>query len=283
MPDRASHYIHGTTPEEQRRLTRLNQLLNQRSLDELALRGGESILDLGSGLGQLTRAMARVAGRGARVVGIERSEQQLEEARRQAREAGEETLAEFRQGDVLALSLAPAEWGSFDVAHARFVLEHVSDPLAVVRAMVRAVRPGGRLVLVDDDHDVLRLWPEPAAFSRLWGAYCSSYERASNDPYVGRRMIALLHQAGAQPRRNRWVWFGSCSGDERFPLFVANLVEILIGARAAILEAAGETEAEGFRLDEAFDAAVTALRAWGERPDAAIWFAMAWAEGVRER
>ena len=35
------------------------------------------------------------------------------------------------------------------------------DPLAVVRQMVRAVKPGGRVVLADDDHDLLRLWPEP--------------------------------------------------------------------------------------------------------------------------
>ena len=35
------------------------------------------------------------------------------------------------------------EWGTFDLVHARFLLEHVSDPLAVVRSMARAVRPGG--------------------------------------------------------------------------------------------------------------------------------------------
>jgi len=81
----------------------------------------------------------------------------------------------------------------------------------------------------------------------------------------------------------------SCSGDQRFPLFVTNLAEILVGARKAILEAAAlddapaaEAEPERRPLDAVgFDAAMSALRNWGERPDAAIWFAMAWAEGVR--
>ena len=54
-----SRYIHGTAPEEQARLSQLNQLLNDAALRELRLRGGERIVDFGSGLSQLTRAMAR--------------------------------------------------------------------------------------------------------------------------------------------------------------------------------------------------------------------------------
>jgi hypothetical protein len=45
-----SHYVHGTDSEEQKRLTLLNTvLLNEACLKELALRGGEKILDVGSG------------------------------------------------------------------------------------------------------------------------------------------------------------------------------------------------------------------------------------------
>jgi len=35
-----SQYLHGTTPSEQERLSRLNELLNERSLQEMALRPG---------------------------------------------------------------------------------------------------------------------------------------------------------------------------------------------------------------------------------------------------
>src|SRR4051812_4913370 len=151
-------YIHGTAPEEQARLSSLNDLLNRAALRELGLRGGEKIVDFGAGLGQLTRDMARAAK--ARVVGIERSPKQIAEAMRQAAAASEESLLELRQGDVQE-GVPRAEEGSYDLAHARFVLEHVPDPLVVVKAMMKAVRPGGRLVLQDDDHDILRLWPEP--------------------------------------------------------------------------------------------------------------------------
>jgi SAM-dependent methyltransferase len=116
----------------------------------------------------LTRAMARTAR--ARVIGIERSGEQIREAQRQAALDREESLVELRQGDALRFPLHADEWGTFDIAHTRFLLEHVPEPIEIVRAMVRAVRPTGRIILEDDDHDFLRLWPEPDGFAALWQA-----------------------------------------------------------------------------------------------------------------
>ena len=192
-----NRYIHGTTLEEQRRLSLLNTLLNDSSLRELALRGGESILDLGTGLGHYARAMKRAVGPEGRVVAIERDRRQIERAMADAEEAGEKSLVDWRQGNAETPPLEETEWGSFDVTHARFVLEHLHDPLAAVRVMVRATRPGGRIVLADDDHDLLRLWPESAEVMRLWRAYVPTYQLLGNDPYVGRKPITPLHPAGA--------------------------------------------------------------------------------------
>ena len=87
-------YLHGSKPKEQRRLSGMNELLNAACLRELALAPGDAILDVGSGLGQFTRDMARAAGTGARVLGIERDRRQLAEAQRQAQLAGESDLVE---------------------------------------------------------------------------------------------------------------------------------------------------------------------------------------------
>jgi SAM-dependent methyltransferase len=269
-----SQYLHGTRPVEQKRLARLNTLINRASLRELAPGGARRILEVGSGLGQFARDMARAAGPGARVLGIERSREQIQGAVRAARRAGESRLVAWRRGDALSLPLRPGEWGSFDVAHTRFLLEHVPDPLRVVRAMVRSVRPGGRIVLEDDDHDVIRLWPEPAGFTPLWRAYIRSFDRLGNDPAVGRRLVSLLYEAGARPRRNTWIFFGSCSGSPDFKAYVDNLAGVVGGARQAIVEG-------GLLPARTFDQAVAALEPWKRRPDAALWFAIAWAEGIR--
>lgn len=268
-----SHYIHGTDSDEQRRLSTLNELLNGSCLRELALRGGERVLDVGAGLGQLTRALGRATGRPA--VGIERSAEQLASARRLAASVGEESLLDLRAGNAEDFPLAGDEWGSFDVAHARFLLEHVRSPEQVVGQMVRAVRPGGRVVLCDDDHDLMRMWPEPTpTMLAVFRAFLSTYERNGNDPYVGRRLVALLAAAGARPRRATWIFFGACAGEASFPGFIANLVGNFRGARGAIA-------ATGLVTAPDVDRCVDDLEAFGRRPDAVIWYGMPWAEGIR--
>jgi len=268
------HYVHGTTPEEQRRLSRLNALLNAGSLEAMALQGGEKILDVGSGLGQFTRILARKVGPAGRVLGIERDREQITDALRQAREVDEEQLLEVRAGDATDLPLKDGEWGSFDIAHTRFVLEHVTDPPAVVRSMVRAVRPGGRIILEDDDHDVLRLWPEPPGVLELWRAYYMTYELQGKNPAVGRHLVTLLHQAGARPQATRLLFFGSCAGNPNFEAMVANFIGVIESARAEMIGG-------GLATEQQIDDGLSAFDAWRRHPDAALWYTTSWAEGVR--
>jgi ubiquinone/menaquinone biosynthesis C-methylase UbiE len=270
----ADEYIHGTAGDEQARLSRLNELLNQQSLSRLGLAPGLRVLDVGSGLGQFARAMARVVGRGGCVVGVERSAVQTATARQLAVAAGEADLVDARAGDAHRLPLRDDEWGSFDVAHARFLLEHVAEPQAVVDAMVRAVRPGGRVVLEDDDHELLRLFPALPDLDRVWNAYATSYAVVGHDPWVGRKLPSLLARAGATPTRCDWPFFGACHGSENFETIVANCRSILTGARETI-RAAGVLSAADFELG------IRAFDDWCRTPGAAYWYCTFWAEGVR--
>jgi SAM-dependent methyltransferase len=269
-------YIHGTDAAEQDRLSRLNDLRNRGSIERLRLAPGERVVDFGSGLGQLTARMARAVGPTGFALGIEASPAQLAGAHERVRGLEPGLRLELRAGRGDDPPLSPGEWGSFDAAHARFVLEHVSDPLAIVEAMVRAVRPGGRVVLEDDDHATLQLWPEPPGGMELWRAYWQTYERQGCDPRIGRRLASLLHDAGATPVRNDLVFFGGCHGMPDFGALVHNLVEILDGARPHVVAAGlfGEREARG---------ATAEIRRWATRPDAALWYSTCWAEGVRAK
>jgi ubiquinone/menaquinone biosynthesis C-methylase UbiE len=251
----------------------MNDLLNEASLRELSVRPGDRILDLGSGLGQFSRAMARAAGPEGRVVGVERSPGQRAQARALARAAGEGALVEFRAGNAEDPPLAPEEWGSFDLAHARFLLEHLPEPLAAVRVMVRSVRPGGRVVLTDDDHDLLRFHPACPPLERVWTAYVASYARHGNDAFVGRRLVGLLREAGARPHRARWIFFGGCASEPHFSALVANLEGVLRSGREDAL-------ATGAIDRAAFDRGLAELRRWSRAPDATFWYGLPWAEGV---
>ena len=267
-------YVHGYSAAEMRRLTRMQAILNELELAALDLGGVRRLLDVGSGLGQMARALARRLGRQAVVVGVERDARQRAAAAEQAAAAGEQGLVEFRAGDATALPLTPAERGHFDLAHARFLLEHVVDPLAVVREMVAAVRPGGRVILVDDDHELLRLWPECPELSKVWREYWERYRDRGLDPLVGRRLPELLRQAGARPTRVTSLFFGACRGMAVFDLVVDNLIGVLESA-ALDLERAG-------RVPRAeLDGAVRALASWRTDEAATLWYSLPLAEGTR--
>ena len=272
---KTAYYIHGATPEEQVRLSKLNIILNDNCLREMNLRGGERILDVGAGLGQYTRALARRVADGGAVVGIERDPAQLMTAKRLAREDGESDLVDFRLGDALEFPLTGEEWGTFDLVHTRFVLEHLPHPEEVVAQMARAARPGGRIILADDDHATFTPYPAPPGFTDIWQAYLRSYDRMGNDPYVGRRLHSLLHAAGATGIRNTLVFFGGCAGQEVFPYAAENLIGILMGARELMLR-------ENLLDEYTFDRAIENLYAWKELPDAALWYGICWAEGRME-
>lgn len=267
----SSHYVHGTDAAEQQRLSTMNRLLNERCLAAAQLRKGDRVVDFGAGLGQFSREMARTTG--VKVVGIERSAEQIGNAMALAAQDGEAHLLEMRQGEAEAPPLAEREWGTFDVAHARFLLEHLRNPVATVRNMVRAVRAGGRIILADDDNETLRLWPEPAGLAPVWRAYQRTYDRHGNDPSIGRRLVQLLHQAGAAPCRNTFVFFGACAGDPDFENFARNIASVISGSTDDIVET-GVARGAVERL-------VAELATWSTAPDAAIWYGMNWAEGVR--
>jgi hypothetical protein len=100
-----------------------------------------------------------------------------------------------------------------------------------------------------------------------------TYQLLGNDPYVGRKLIALLHQAGARPNKAASVFFGACAGSATFGALVDNFVGLFVGAT--------EHLADSGLLDRpAIDAGVRALDEWRSRADAVLWYTFNWAEGI---
>jgi len=157
--------------------------------------------------------------------------------------------------------------------HTRFLLEHLPQPQRVVEVMVRAARPGARLVVEDDDHELLRLCPALPAFERIWRAYMDTYRASGCDPEIGRRLPRMLCDAGAQPVRVDWPFFGACHGAADWETIVSNCRAIVTGARDAILR-------EGMDA-AAFEAGLSDYDTWSDSPGAAFWYCTFWAEAVK--
>ncbi len=269
-----AEYVHGFTASEQARLSAMQDILNDAVMKEMDLTGVRRILDVGAGLGQFTRRMAQAAGAGSVVVGVERDARQREEAMRQAEAEREANLFEMREGDAEALPLTRDELGSFDLSHCRFLLEHVPDPLAVVRQMVQATRPGGKIVLLDDDHELLRFSPDLPEVDRAWRIYWESYRDRGTDPLVGRRLPELLVQAGAIPTRVATVFYGAVSAMELFDPVVNNLIGVLEGA-------AEDLDRRGLFSPAEMKHALERLEDWRSTPGAVVWYSLPFVEGRR--
>ena len=127
---------------------------------------------------------------------------------------------------------------------------------------------------MDDDHTTFRPTPEPLGFALIWSAYCRSYERIGNDPYIGRRLVTLLHDSGINKIRNGSVFFGGCQSNEDFPIVADNLIGILVGAKSLILK-------EGLLDESSFDQAIESLHQWKTLPDAALNYSIDWVEGEK--
>jgi ubiquinone/menaquinone biosynthesis C-methylase UbiE len=118
----------------------------------LALGPGAHVLDVGCGLGDITIAMAKEVVPDGHVVGVDASAAMLGVARRRAANAG--VAADFHIADAMNL---PDEDATYDACRSERVLQWLPDPGRAVAEMVRVLRPGGRLSLIDTDWQTLTI------------------------------------------------------------------------------------------------------------------------------
>ncbi len=106
-------------------------------------RSDDRILDIGCGFGDTAQQLAAVAGPGSHVVGVDAAERFIEAAQEEAAAAGVENV-EFRVADVQTESLG----GPYDYAFARMGTMFFANPVAAMRNVRQALRPGATLVMV---------------------------------------------------------------------------------------------------------------------------------------
>jgi ubiquinone/menaquinone biosynthesis C-methylase UbiE len=159
--------------------------------DRVQLGPGMRCLDLGCGSGDVTFEMAERVGPDGSVTGVDMDMVKLGLARRAAATQGLLNV-EFRQMNVYEF----AESDAYDLVYARFVLQHLSRPVDVLRAMWAAVMVGGVLVVEDADFEGSFCDPPHNGFAFWVEAYQRVLERHGGDPLMGRKLHRYFTDAG---------------------------------------------------------------------------------------
>jgi len=177
--------------ERLRLLNRVKWPTTEPLLEAAGLRAGMSCLDVGCGGGDVTLKMAALVGTEGHVVGVDRDQSVLQLARQESEEQG--LPVTFRRLEAEEL----AEESAYDLVFARYLLSHLPRPQRAVEAMVRAARPGGRLVLEDVFFPGHICYPSNAAFDRFVELYQAvAREKEGGDAAIGVRLLGMALEAG---------------------------------------------------------------------------------------
>jgi 2-polyprenyl-3-methyl-5-hydroxy-6-metoxy-1,4-benzoquinol methylase len=222
---------------------------------------GMRLLDVGCGPGTITVDLARLVAPGE-VIGIDAVEAPLMEARAAATAAALDNVS-FRVADGMAL---PFDDDAFDVVHAHQVLQHVPDPVGMLREMRRVTRPGGIVAARDSDYAAFTWYPAVAALDE-WLALYERVARASGgEPDAGRSLLAWAHAAGlAEVTAGASVW---CFATDQDRAWWGGLW----ADRALRSSFADRSLGLGLADRDALERISAGWRAWSVEPDG--WFAI---------
>lgn len=259
----SADYIHGSSDErEVARLEKQARFAGGFILERFDAAPGMRVLDLATGVGAMAGELLRRYP-GIELTGVELRASQLEHAR--ANHPG----ATYVQADAAHL---PFPDGHFDRIHCSWLLEHVRDPLPILREALRVLKPGGLCQFIEVDNASFSIHPPDSDVSWLMGALNEAQAKSGGDPFLGQKLGALFGEAGFKDVE---TWDAPLDADQTRPEFLQGCIDEF----AEIFESVDE--ALGHEAVPRIERAARALRALTQNPEARFYYRSVIATGRR--
>ncbi len=265
-------YALGYTDAEQDRLMRQAALIApyiERFFREAGIGPGHRVLDLGSGMGDVSMLVAGLVGASGEVVGIERDAASIERARARVAASGLRNVT-FLKTDANEIVIDQP----FDAAVGRFILMFLPDPVSVLRSVSRLVRPGGVLAFQEPSWiPMLALGARLPLWSRVLGSIHETILRSGANPEMGLALYSIFQEVGLPaPRMHLEIPLGSDTGFVRIISDLLGSLRPLAHHHGVSLEQLGDSDTLPDRICAEIRAANTVvsivplLGAWSRKP-----------------
>lgn len=185
-------YIHGYSQREAQRLrdqaTSVSAFLHFDSVWE----EGSRVLEIGCGVGAQTHIIAAKNPK-VHFTSIDISEKSLAIAKRTIAEEQIKNV-EFLLQDVRSLRKTMS--GLFDHLFICFFLEHIPNPLEILKQVKGLIKPGGTITLIEGDHGSTFFHPDDPNARAVVDAQVQLQEKRGGNASIGRELFPLLDKAG---------------------------------------------------------------------------------------
>lgn len=159
------------------------------------------VLDVGCGPGSITTGLARLASKG-QVIGCDAVQEVLVQAESLAKDQGLSNIS-FQKVDANAL---PFEDAAFDITFCHQVLQHVGDPVGMLKEMRRVTKPGGIVAAREADYKGFVWYPELEGLDRWYDLYQKVAKANGAEPNAGRYLPQWAREAGFDAKAVTFSW-----------------------------------------------------------------------------
>ncbi len=197
-------YLHGFSKTEQERLKKQADFIEPQVYKNIDFEEVTDLLEVGCGVGAQSNILLRRFPK-IKLTGIDFNKDQLAAAKKllstSPHAKGRYTL---HQMDAQDMSFKPK---TYDGAFLCWVLEHVPDPLKVMKEVRRVLRPGGVVYNTEVTNSSFFLNPYSPNLWKYWMAFNDYQYDHAGDPFVGAKLGNILTAAGFENIQTNVVTF----------------------------------------------------------------------------
>jgi SAM-dependent methyltransferase len=188
-------YALGYSEEEQQRLIQQARRLapwTKRLFRNAGISAGQRVLDLGSGIGDVSLILSEMVGPGGAVLGLERDAGSIAFAESRVANAGICNVS-FLEADALN----PPISGKFDAIVGRFILMYMADPSSILHGLLEHLKPGGVVAFMEPSYAMARVIASHLpTYDMIVDVIVESFRRSGVNPDSGMALHRIFTQAG---------------------------------------------------------------------------------------